>query len=355
MQNFKMVLWIPDNTPRALCHFVRAIGNDKLDITQRYNKVTLMYKITLQFTFIIFVFLLTAENLEAKKTYKYKDEKGVWNFTDRPPATRQPVEVEQVYVSGNEKKVRVESRGRKEEPDIYVQNLYRGPVEIEFKATKAENVSFNPPLPIRMVIPAMKERSLFSIRPIKKGKRWAYSFSHSYMPGAPHALHKPQKPYRPPIAEGASLLISQAFNGKYSHDDPWNQYAVDVAMPEGTPVYAARDGVIMDIARDFYTGGSDMEKYGERANYVRILHDDGTMAVYVHLKLESVRYGLGRRIEEGMFIAESGSTGFSTGPHLHFVIQINSGMAIESVPFQFEGEGGKGFTPEKGMALEVVR
>lgn len=314
-----------------------------------------MAKTFLYFIFILFVFLLPAGNIEAKKTYKYKDEKGTWHFTDRPPATTQPVEVEQVYVSGNEKKLVLESRGSSNKPDIHVKNLYRGPVEVEVVATKAENVTFNPPLPIRIVLPAMKEKDLFSIRPLQKGKGWAYNFSYSYVPGAPGSIHNPKKNYRPPIAEGRSFPISQAFGGKYSHEEPWNRYAVDIVMPEGTPIYAARGGIIMDIARDFYMGGSDMEKFGERANYIRILHDDGTMAVYAHLKLESVRYGLGHRVDEGMLIARSGSTGFSTGPHLHFVIQKNAGMSIESVPFKFEGEGGRAITPEEGMALELVR
>ncbi|MDH3974443.1 MAG: M23 family metallopeptidase [Deltaproteobacteria bacterium] len=313
-----------------------------------------MYKSILYFSFIVFAFLFAADNLDAKKTYKYKDENGLWHFTDRPPATDQPVEVEQVYVSGNEKKVLVESRGSRYEPYIHVHNLYRGPVEMVFEAISTENAAFTPPLPISVVIPAMTEVDLFSIKAVQKNKRWAYRFRHSYVPGKPDAVHKPEKPYRPPIERGVTFLLSQAFGGDYSHNDPWNQYAVDIAMPEGSPVYAARGGIIMDIARDFYTGGSDMEKYGERANYVRILHDDGTMAVYAHLKLESVRYGLGRRIEEGAFIAESGSTGFSSGPHLHFVIQRNTGMAIESLPFQFEGEGGRAYTPEKGMVLEVL-
>lgn len=311
--------------------------------------------IALHLIVILITFLFTAGDLHAKKTYKYKDEKGVLHFSDTPPVTDQPVEVEQVYVSGNEKKVIVEIRGSEDEPYVYVHNLYRGPVEIEFKATKAENVIFNPPMPLRVLISAMKEINLIKIRPAKKGKGWAYSFGITYVPGDPKSVHNPATPYRPPIAEGASFSVSQAFGGKYSHSDPWNYYAVDIVMPEGTPVYAARGGIIMDIARDFFTGGSNMEKYGERANYVRILHDDGTMAVYAHLKLESVRYGLGMPIEEGMFIAESGSTGFSTGPHLHFVIQKNTGMKVESVPFQFEGKGGQGIIPQEGMTLEVVK
>ena len=60
-------------------------------------------------------------------------------------------------------------------------------------------------------------------------------------------------------------------------------------MPEGTPVLAARDGVVMTVDNDFYGNGQDMAKYGDRANNIRIVHSDGTMAVYAHLQLESAR------------------------------------------------------------------
>ncbi|QTA83212.1 Peptidase M23 domain-containing protein [Desulfonema limicola] len=121
-------------------------------------------------------------------------------------------------------------------------------------------------------------------------------------------------------------------------------------MPEGTKICAAREGVVMDIANDFFTGGAEAA-FGERANLIRILHDDGTMAVYAHLKLESARFPLGTRVPEGRVIAESGNTGFSTGPHLHFVIQKNTGMNLAAVPFEFQGRDGKGFTPVLGMVL----
>ena len=63
-------------------------------------------------------------------------------------------------------------------------------------------------------------------------------------------------------------------------------------------------------------------------NYVRILHDDGTMGVYLHLMRGSVAVREGQRVEAGMQIGRSGNTGNSTGPHLHFVVQRNVGLAL---------------------------
>ena len=92
----------------------------------------------------------------------------------------------------------------------------------------------------------------------------------------------------------------------------------------------------MDVEEDFNRGGTDWKKFADKANHVRILHDDGTMAVYAHLDLASVSVRPGARIRAGQKIARSGNTGFSTGPHLHFVIQQNTGMKLISVPFKFQ-------------------
>ena len=74
--------------------------------------------------------------------------------------------------------------------------------------------------------------------------------------------------------------------------------------------------------------------------HVRVLHIDGTMAVYAHLQPESVMVHPGQRVRVGQRLGASGNTGFSTGPHLHFSVQANVGMEIRSVPFALEGPGG---------------
>ena len=73
---------------------------------------------------------------------------------------------------------------------------------------------------------------------------------------------------------------------------------------------------------------------------MRILHDDGTMAMYAHLKPEGVLVRIGQRVHAGQPIGLSGNTGFTTGPHLHFAVQVNRGMRLESVPFRMNGPQG---------------
>jgi murein DD-endopeptidase MepM/ murein hydrolase activator NlpD len=111
-------------------------------------------------------------------------------------------------------------------------------------------------------------------------------------------------------------------------------------MPIGTDVFAARDGIVIEVASDFFENGANYAVDGPRANVVRVLHDDGTMALYVHLNWNTIRVVPGQRVRRGEYLADSGNTGFSTGPHLHFVVQRNQGGSLTSVPLQFVGANG---------------
>jgi murein DD-endopeptidase MepM/ murein hydrolase activator NlpD len=78
----------------------------------------------------------------------------------------------------------------------------------------------------------------------------------------------------------------------------------------------------------------------DQANVVEILHDDGSIAVYAHLHWDSIRVRIGQHVARGEYIANSGNTGFSSGPHLHFAVILNSGSENVSVPVQFAGPAG---------------
>jgi murein DD-endopeptidase MepM/ murein hydrolase activator NlpD len=93
----------------------------------------------------------------------------------------------------------------------------------------------------------------------------------------------------------------------------------------------------MQVEGDFKQAGLDKEKFGGRSNFIRILHGDGTMALYAHLKPEGVLVRAGQSVSVGQEIGLSGNTGFSTAPHLHFVVQVNAGMRLVSVPFEMRG------------------
>jgi murein DD-endopeptidase MepM/ murein hydrolase activator NlpD len=74
---------------------------------------------------------------------------------------------------------------------------------------------------------------------------------------------------------------------------------------------------------------------------VRVLHNDGSMALYAHLQAGSLQVRLGQSVETGQALAASGNTGQSTGPHLHFAIQANTGLALTSLRFRMRSERGE--------------
>ncbi len=304
-------------------------------------------------TLLIAILALTAGGLVyGKKLYKFRDETGTWHFSDTPPDTDQPVEVKQLRVTEMARKVFVRARGARNRPILHIINSYSGPVEVEIDLSGARNVTTEPPLPARFVVPAVSDVPSVRLLAMQQGVRWSGTYSYRSVPGDPKAKHQPPNPYLPPIPPGRSFMISQGFHGKFTHHHPQSEYAVDIATPEGTEIHAARAGVVMDVANDFIAGGTE-DKYASRANLVRIVHDDGTMAIYGHLKLESARVLPGMRVAAGQVIAESGNTGYSSGPHLHFAVQRNAGMALKSIPFTFEANGGRGVVPKQGMTLEV--
>lgn len=290
-------------------------------------------------------------NADARQLYRYQDDRGIWHFTDRPPPPGIEAQSEVLRVGTSRPRVAVRNTGVQREPVLLAVNEYHGPVELEVVLTRAENVLSDPPMPLRLVLPAISERRVARLWTPDARGGFAYRYVYSYVPGDPNARHDPPGPYRAPFPVGYSFYITQAFHGEFSHQHAQSRYAVDLAMPEGSPVVAARAGVVMEVANDFTDGGPDAEKFVDKANVIRILHDDGSMAVYAHLRLEGAQVVPGSRVRRGQLIAESGNTGFTTGPHLHFAIQVNRGMELVSVPFAFAGSGGAAVVPETGKVL----
>lgn len=94
---------------------------------------------------------------------------------------------------------------------------------------------------------------------------------------------------------------------------------IDIAAPIGTPIFAAADGQV--ISSGWNSGG-----YG---NLVKIKHFDGSISLYAHNSKILVRNG--EWVKQGQQIAKMGSTGFSTGPHLHFEIHPSGKGAVNPV------------------------
>jgi murein DD-endopeptidase MepM/ murein hydrolase activator NlpD len=102
---------------------------------------------------------------------------------------------------------------------------------------------------------------------------------------------------------------------------------LDFAAPRGTPIYAAGNGTVVYRARN-----------GAYGNYIRIRHNSEYSTAYGHMSRFSRKVRRGRRVKQGQIIGYVGTTGRSTGPHLHYEV-LNRGRQLN--PFRLKLPSGK--------------
>jgi murein DD-endopeptidase MepM/ murein hydrolase activator NlpD len=100
-----------------------------------------------------------------------------------------------------------------------------------------------------------------------------------------------------------SGTLTQGYGGRWGHP------GIDIAGPYGSPVLAAANGVVAFAGQQ--------SGYG---NFIEIKESDGTYTAYGHLA--SIGVSVGQRVHAGQQIGQEGSTGESTGPHLHFEVRL---------------------------------
>lgn len=164
------------------------------------------------------------------------------------------------------------------------------------------------------------------------------SFDDGVGLAVPKARPQVSIPSRMPV-EGVTLTSGYGMRDHPILRQRRSHKGVDLAAPSGTPVYATADGVI-SMAQWF-------SSYGK---YVQIEHGAEMQTRYAHLSSYTVNAG--DRVSKGELIGYVGSTGRSTGPHLHYEVRV-AGDAVNPVPYMVEsqakeqfamapGEGGKG-------------
>jgi murein DD-endopeptidase MepM/ murein hydrolase activator NlpD len=165
--------------------------------------------------------------------------------------------------------------------------------------------------------------------------------------GSVDAHHDDAYMYHLPYGESVSYPIIQGYGAKLSHVGA-EQFTLDFGMPVGTPVHAARDGVVV-LFEDSHDGGCLREECSRLANFVVVLHADGTTGEYFHLERGSVQVALGDRVQRGQVLALSGNTGYSSAPHLHFgVYRTLADGHTQSVAVRFETRLGAIVAPRSG-------
>ena len=138
-----------------------------------------------------------------------------------------------------------------------------------------------------------------------------------------------------PVKDGI-IKYYYGYSSSYGSDHT----GIDIHSDGNDTIYAAKAGVVEKTADscEHVSYGKACEHYSTYGNYIRIKHSDGTKAYYGHLFLGSLLVKEGDSVKKGQAIAKMGSSGYSTGKHLHFELRNSSGSRINVNP---TSKGGK--------------
>lgn len=212
------------------------------------------------------------------------------------------------------------------------------------------NMEPSSPLPMTIDTNGASSGVLVAFRPIDpnmpSGVTGKYYWKYGGRQGSETANYNYSLPYR-----SAAYPVIQGPHGSFSHQiGTQDSEAIDWAMPIGTRIYPARPGTVVAYRADCNDSAAYSSRNSE-PNYLIIKHDDGTYAEYMHLKKDGILVRLGDRVNLNQPIALSGNSGYSTSPHLHFVVFYTlDGYSRRPIPVSFVTRGGTAFTPESGRS-----
>jgi murein DD-endopeptidase MepM/ murein hydrolase activator NlpD len=230
---------------------------------------------------------------------------------------------------------------------LFVQSNILSTITATF-ALKTENLYWDTTKTVTKVLQPKKKIFLTKLYIKNPSQKWSLNNHYKWTYGSFKARHKSGILYNLPYKKDTKYNITQSFNGKLSHFGE-SLYAVDFGMPINTPIHAARGGCVIFTKSNSKKGGSN-KRFLKEANQILIEHDDGTVAGYSHLNYQGVVVNVGECVDEGAMIGYSGNSGYSSGPHLHFVVYrpIN-GMKRQSIKIRFKTKRGILTHPKVGQ------
>lgn len=217
--------------------------------------------------------------------------------------------------------------------DVLIENRQSAEITVTL-APAVNNLAVDAPLPHTATYPGNATTKAFSLAVVDSELPHSLAHTYRWTWGPLTAAHDDKAVYRLPYERGKFYRVDQGHHGRFSHFGDF-EYAVDWNMPIGTPVLAAREGVVVGV-KDIYEEGGPSREYENLCNYIMIKHADGTIGEYDHLSAYSAKVKVGDKVRAGDLLALSGNSGFTTGPHLHFfVYKALDGGHRESFPVQF--------------------
>lgn len=235
---------------------------------------------------------------------------------------------------------------------IYAKNIAYCPLTVDVAFPELINMETSVSLPYTGVVPARADKhpllTISQKKNIKSG-RLSYRYSFNYAVGdVLNAKHDDDFVYQLPFATDKSYTLGQGYNGRFSHQ---NLNSLDFNMEVGSKVCAARSGVVIRVKDDSDTGCKSQRCQG-KANYIVVYHEDGTSARYIHLKHKGSKVRPGQKVAKGEVIGYSGNTGWSSGPHLHFEVNLPGKNMTYTVPTKFDTKDGIKQNLKEGVAYK---
>ena len=227
------------------------------------------------------------------------------------------------------------------------------PIEVMVElSSDSKNVSSD--LSKAITVPPKSQKFGFKVCISDASKVWNYNYTFNTMLGFSTNTHTGDGKYFLPFKEGESYTVVQGEMGTFSHFGEFLD-SLDFGMPEGSDITAMRNGTVTFVKEDSNEGGPD-RSFLDKANFIWVLHTDGSIGKYVHLKQNGALVNLGDKIKAGDVVGLSGNTGFTDGPHLHVQVLLEKGFGErEFIPIRFKGIDGALVEGESYTAGEICR
>ena len=201
--------------------------------------------------------------------------------------------------------------------ELRATNLREYPITYSMRV-RTKGLSADGPKTVTHTLQGEESERVVVLTENQNGHRGSYKIECDWTVGDMDATHDDEQSYLFPYASGSSYRLIQSYGSSLSHTG-LEQYALDFYMDVGTPVHAARGGVVARVEESNDKGCWE-KGCGKNANFVVILHDDGTTGEYYHLQKDGALVDVGQRVSAGQKIALSGNTGHTTMAHLHFAV-----------------------------------
>jgi murein DD-endopeptidase MepM/ murein hydrolase activator NlpD len=236
--------------------------------------------------------------------------------------------------------------------ELHARNLGDYPITYTLKV-RTRNLQTDGPKTVTHTLAPRQSEQVMALTSADINKKTDFGFSYDWTIGDKDAVHDDDHLYALPYASGQSYRVLQGYGSRFSHTG-LEEFAVDLDMPIGTAVHAARAGVVARV-EESHEKGCWEDGCGKYANFIVILHSDGTTGEYYHLKQNGALVAVGDSVSQGQRIGYSGNTGHTTMPHLHFAVyRATEGGNSQSIPVRFQGADGIISRPRRGGRYQAM-